>query len=81
MSNTNVAATELRQLVERIERLEEDKATVMADIKAVYGEAKARGFDVKTLRAVVRLRRMEHSARQEAEALLATYKAALGLAD
>jgi uncharacterized protein (UPF0335 family) len=80
MGDTNVAANELRQLIERIERLEEDKAGVMTDIKAVYGEAKARGFDVRTMRAIVRLRRMENSARQEAEALLETYKAALGLA-
>lgn len=81
MTQTSIAANELRQLIERIERLEEDKAAVQTDIKAVYGEAKARGFDVKTMRAIVRLRRMEHSARQEAEALMATYKAALGLTD
>lgn len=79
MSDTTVAANELRLLIERIERLEEDKAGVMTDIKAVYGEAKARGFDVKTMRTIVRLRRMEHSARMEAEALLDTYKTALGL--
>jgi len=77
----NVSAEQLRLFIERLERLEEDKAGVAADIKAVYGEAKGTGFDTKTMRSIIRLRAMEKSARQEQEALLETYKAALGLAD
>ncbi|HEY0116256.1 MAG TPA: DUF2312 domain-containing protein [Allosphingosinicella sp.] len=79
MADGSIAADELRQLIERIERLEEDKKGVSEDIRDVYGEAKARGYDGKTIRAIVRLRRMEKNARDEAEALLETYKAALGL--
>jgi len=75
----NVAADQLRLLIERIERLEEEKKGIADDIKDVYLEAKATGYDVKTMRSIVRLRKMEKNARQEAEALLETYKAALGL--
>ena len=75
----NVAAEQLRLFIERIERLEEEKKGIADDIRDVYGEAKANGYDVKTMRAIVRLRRMEKNARDEAEALLDTYKAALGL--
>jgi len=81
MAETNIAADQLRLFIERIERLEEDKAAVSNDLKAVYGEAKSTGFDVKTMRSIVRLRAMENHVRQEAEALLETYKAALGLSD
>jgi len=76
----NIAADELRLLIERIERLEEEKKAIADDVKDVYGEAKARGYDTKTMRAIVRLRRMETHVRQEADALLETYRAALGLA-
>lgn len=76
----NVAADELRLLIERIERLEEEKKGLADDIKDVYAEAKARGYDPKTMRVIVRLRKMEAHVRQEAEALLDTYKSALGLA-
>jgi len=75
----NIAADQLRLFIERIERLEEEKKGIADDIKDVYAEAKATGYDVKTMRSIVRLRRMEKHARQEAEALLETYKAALGL--
>lgn len=75
----NVAADQLRLFVERIERLEEEKKGMQDDIKDVYSEAKSQGYDSKTMRAVVRLRRMEREARQEADALLETYRAALGL--
>ena len=75
----NVAADELRLLIERIERLEEEKKATGDDIKDVYGEAKARGYDTKTMRQIIRLRKMEAHDRQEAEALLETYKAALGI--
>jgi uncharacterized protein (UPF0335 family) len=79
MAEGNVAADELRLLIERIERLEEEKKSISDDIKDVYLEAKSRGYDTKTIRAIVRLRRMEAHARQEADALLETYKAALGI--
>jgi uncharacterized protein (UPF0335 family) len=74
-----VAAEQLRLFIERIERLEEEKKGIADDIRDVYAEAKANGYDVKTMRAVVRLRRMEKNARQEADALLETYRSALGL--
>ena len=79
MREPNVAADQLRLLIERIERLEEEKKGIADDIKDVYGEAKSTGYDVKTIRAIVRLRKMENHVRQEAEALLETYKAALGI--
>jgi len=79
MSEGSVAADELRLLIERIERLEEEKKAIADDVKDVYSEAKARGYDTKTMRAIVRLRKMEKHVREEAEALLDTYKAALGL--
>jgi uncharacterized protein (UPF0335 family) len=79
MSEPNVAADQLRLFIERIERLEEEKKGIADDIKDVYSEAKSTGYDVKTMRAIVRLRRLESHVRQEAEALLETYKAALGL--
>lgn len=79
MAEGSVAADELRLLIERIERLEEEKKAIADDVKDVYAEAKARGYDPKTMRQVVRLRKMEKHVRDEAEALLDTYKAALGL--
>ncbi|WP_129792597.1 DUF2312 domain-containing protein [Sphingosinicella sp. CPCC 101087] len=79
MAEANVAAEELRGLIERIERLEDEKRGISDDVRDVYAEGKARGYDPKTMRAIVRLRKMEANARQEAEALLETYKAALGL--
>jgi len=80
LAEGNVAADELRLLIERVERLEEEKKGIADDVRDVYAEAKARGYDPKTMRAIVRLRKMENHARAEAEALLETYKAALGLA-
>ena len=79
MSEGNVAADQLRLFIERIERLEEEKKGIADDVKDVYAEAKANGYDTKTMRAIVRLRRMENHARQEADALLETYRTALGL--
>lgn len=81
MSDGNVAAEQLRLLIERIERLEEEKKGVGDDIKDVYLEAKATGYDVKTMRAIIRLRKMERNTRLESEALLETYKIALGMAE
>jgi len=80
MSEGSIAADELRLLIERIERLEEEKKAIGDDVKDVYAEAKSRGYDTKTMRSIVRLRKMEKHVRDEAEALLETYKAALGLA-
>ncbi len=74
------AADQLRLLVERIERLEEEKKASSQDIADVYAEAKSTGFDAKTIRKVVALRRLESHVRQEADALLETYRNALGLA-
>ena len=79
MADGNIAADALRLFIERIERLEEEKKGMQDDIKDVYLEAKAQGYDGKAMKACVRLRKMEKNARQEAEALLETYKAALGL--
>ena len=70
---------QLRAFVERIERLEEEKAALATDIREVYAEAKAMGFDVKTLRTVVRLRKQDAQEREEQEAILATYLVALGM--
>lgn len=75
----NIAADQLRLFIERIERLEEEKKGIADDIKGVYSEAKSNGYDVKVMRDIVRLRRMETHHRQEWEAVLDTYKSALGL--
>jgi len=75
----NVSAEQLRLLIERIERLEEEKRGLMDDIKDVYGEAKSTGFDARTIRKIVGLRKMEKHHRDEADALLETYRNALGL--
>ena len=74
-----VAAERLRSFVERIERLEEEKAVLAADIKEIYAEAKGNGFDIKILRQVVRLRKMNPADRQEQEEILDVYKRALDL--
>ena len=79
MSEGSIAADELRLLIERIERLEEEKKGIADDVKDVYLEAKSQGYDTKTMRSIVRLRRMEKNARDEADALLETYRTALGL--
>ena len=72
------AGGKLKSLIERIERLEEDKAAVSADLKEVYAEAKGEGFDVKILRKVVRLRKQDSAQRQEEEALIDLYIQAIG---
>ena len=79
MSEGNVAADQLRLFIERIERLEEEKKGIADDVKDVYAEAKANGYDSKTMHKIVGLRRMEKHARDEADALLETYRNALGL--
>ena len=70
---------QLKAFVERIERLEEEKAALAADLRDVYAEAKAMGFDVKTLRTLVRIRKQDTHEREEQEAILATYMIALGM--
>jgi uncharacterized protein (UPF0335 family) len=79
MAEGNVAADQLRLFIERIERLEEEKKGIADDVRDVYSEAKANGYDTKTMRKIVALRRMETHVRQEADALLETYRTALGL--
>ncbi len=75
---TTVAGDRLRSFIERVERLEEEKAAIMNDSKEVYAEAKGEGYDVKILRQVVRIRKMDRADRQEQEALLDLYLSALG---
>lgn len=72
-----IAAERLRSIIERIERLEEEKASLTSDIRDVYSEAKGSGFDTKVLRQIVRLRKMDQSDRAEQEELLELYKHAL----
>jgi len=79
-SSQTVAAGQLRAFIERIERLEEEKKTIADDIKEVYAEMKGTGFDVPAVRTLVRLRKKDAAERQEAEAILDLYKAALGMA-
>lgn len=78
-NSRTLAADELRLLMERIERLEEEKKSITDDIKDVYAEAKARGYDSKIIRLIVRIRKMQREHYQEQEALLASYKSALGM--
>ena len=75
-----VAGAELRQLIERIERLEEERKALADDVKDVMAEAKGRGYDTKAIRAIIRLRKKDQAERQEEEAILDLYKAALGMA-
>jgi|TARA_Y100001934_G_scaffold93303_1_gene115270 uncharacterized protein (UPF0335 family) len=74
-----VAGERLKSFIERIERLEEEKAALTEDIREVYSEAKGSGFDVKIMRQIIRLRKMDTSDRQEQEAILDTYMSALGM--
>jgi uncharacterized protein (UPF0335 family) len=78
MAEGNIAADQLRLFIERIERLEEEKKGLTDDIGDVYSEAKANGYDPKIMRMVVRLRKMEAHTRQEQDAILETYRAAIG---
>jgi uncharacterized protein (UPF0335 family) len=78
---TRFAKDHLKAFIERIERLEEEKKTIADDIKDVYSEAKANGFDVKAMRSIVRLRKQDVEERKEHEAILDTYLAALGMLD
>lgn len=80
MTNTGTfAADQLKSIVERIERMEEEKKTISDDIKDIYAEAKGQGFDVATLREIIRLRKRDPAERTEAEMMLDLYKHALGM--
>ena len=79
MAEGNVAADQLRLFIERIERLEEEKKGLADDVRDVYAEAKSNGYDSKTMRRIVALRKMETHVRQEAAALMDIYASALGL--
>ena len=74
-----IAADRLRSLIERIERLEEEKRAISSDIRDIFAEAKSAGFDVKIMRAVIKLRKMNAADRDEQEFLLDTYKKALDI--
>jgi uncharacterized protein (UPF0335 family) len=76
---TGVAAQELRQFVERVEQLEEEKKAISEDIRDVYAEMKGRGFDVRAVRQIVRIRKQDHSERKEMEAILELYMSALNM--
>ena len=74
----NIAADRLRSLVERIERLEEERAGIASDIRDIYAESRSAGFDVKALRALIRIRKQDPAEVEEQEALLDVYRRALG---
>ena len=76
---TRFAKDQLKAIIERIERLEEEKKAISDDIRDVYAEGKGNGFDVKALRAIVRLRKQDPNERQEQETILETYLQALGM--
>ncbi|MGD0867139.1 MAG: DUF2312 domain-containing protein [Rhizomicrobium sp.] len=79
MAKSGFAKEHLKSFIERVERLEEEKAALTADIREVYAEAKGQGFDTKIMRQVVRLRKLENADRQEQEAILDLYMSALGM--
>jgi uncharacterized protein (UPF0335 family) len=77
----SVAADQLKSFIERIERLEEEKAGIAGDIKEIYAEAKGNGFDTKVLRKIIALRKRDFAERKEEEAILELYMQALGMAE
>ena len=82
LSNTGierVSKEQIRSIIERVERMEEEKKTISDDIKDVYSEAKGNGYDVKALRTIIRMRKQDANERQEAETILETYLHALGM--
>ena len=76
---TSFAKDQLKAIIERIERLEEEKKAIADDIKDVYAEAKGNGYDVKALRTIIRLRKQDADERHEEETILETYMQALGM--
>ena len=79
MTIDNFAKDQLKTIIERIERLEEEKAAIADDIKDVFAESKANGFDVKALKAILKLRKQDRDERQEHEAIVELYEEALGM--
>ena len=79
VGHNSIAKDQLKSIIERVERLEEDKAAIGSDIKDVYAEAKGNGYDVKALRRIVSLRKQDPDKRAEQEAILDTYMHALGM--
>jgi len=79
IADSGVASEELKQFVERVERLEEEKKAIADDIKEVYAEMKGRGFDTKVVRQIVRIRKQDHAERMEMEAILDLYMTALNM--
>ena len=75
----NISAERLRSLIERIERLEEERKAIGSDIKDIFAEAKSAGFDVKVMRQIIRLRKQEPAEIEEFETLIDTYRHALGM--
>jgi uncharacterized protein (UPF0335 family) len=80
IATESVAGDQLKAFIERIERLEEEKAGIAGDIKEIYAEAKGNGFDTKAMRKIISLRKQDYSERQEQEAILELYMQALGMA-
>jgi uncharacterized protein (UPF0335 family) len=76
---TSFAKDQLKAIIERIERLEEERKTISDDVRDIYAEAKGNGFDVKALRTIVRMRKQDANERAEQEAILETYQAAMGM--
>jgi uncharacterized protein (UPF0335 family) len=76
---TGIAGERLKQFIERIERLEEEKAGLAADVREIYAEAKAVGFDTKVMRQVIKLRKMDRQDREEQEQLIDLYLSAIGM--
>lgn len=79
IAETGVAAKELTQFVERVERLEEEKKAISGDIREVYAEMKGRGFEVRAVREIIKIRKRDHSERKEMEAILELYMSALNM--
>jgi len=79
IADSGVASEELKQFVERVERLQEERKAISDDIKEVYAEMKGRGFDTKAVRYIVRIRQQDHAERMEMEAILDLYMTALGM--
>ena len=79
IGHNSIAKDQLKSIIERVERLEEDKAAIGCDIKDVYAEAKGNGYDVKALRRIVSLRKQDPDKRAEQDAILDTYMHALGM--
>lgn len=79
VADTGVAAEELKQFVERVERLHEERAGIAGDIKDIFAEMKGRGFCTKTVKMIIRIRQKDHAERQEEEAILEMYMQALGM--